>query len=420
MRFRDIFASNQIFALTAKGLEGLKSFFFVLLIANAFGPGELGSFVYVISAIAIISIVSEFRLHSALVLHGSQKEVETSKLIGSAFLINLFFALVGLLITLSLIYLFDDRDEQIGLAVMSLAFFLKIPRAVKAELLAREQAKFIAVSEIFASMVLFGAAFFAFYGKAEFVEYFYVRVLDYLILALGFLYVFHVRVLPLQSLRVDRALCKKLVFESAPLVLSGAAMMLVQKSDVILIKHILDVEAAGIYSAASTVAMIFALVPLTLSEALAPRMFRTKKLSMIEVDRVKYQFSRLIILTGLVLSVLLFLFGGLFIELFYSEEFKGGGQVLAILSLIPLLVALGSCAGQIIVYEGSQNGVFYKSVLGCIVGIALHVILIPIFGLVGASLATVIGFLISNFLSHLLFPKYRRIFFLQCRVILLR
>lgn len=412
MNFKDLISSNQIFAILAKAIEGIKVIGINALVARFYGPELFGQFTFVISIVSIIAVIAEFRLQSLLIKEYSKKDIELRILLGSSLVINVFFALVGF----ALVFVFSTYENDpivaTGLLIYALSFFYKVPRLFRGFFISIEKNILIAKCELISSGLTAILVFLVIYNHYS-VEYVLLsRSLDFLFISVLFILYFYKTQHLLGKIEFKVSVIKHLVFKSAPLVLSGAAMILFQRIDIILVREYLGDYEAGLYGSAANIMVLFSLVPLVLSESLAPKMFRGMDSENYQEIRVKFSF--IIISVGILLSLTMSVLSYPFIYIIYGEEYLAAFNAFLILSFSPLFIALGSVAGQLIVADNTQNWSYVKSVVGCVVTVVSNVLLIPIIGIEGAAISTVLGLFIANFAAHYFMPVYREIFYIQC------
>jgi O-antigen/teichoic acid export membrane protein len=414
MRFSNVYEVNSFFALIAKVLEGAKVLIISVLIARYYGPEDLGRFSFVLGFISIVAVFAEFRLQSVLTKEISEKTYSSGLLLGSAISINLFFSIMGLLIIG--IYAFFESDDVVKLCMLiySASFFFKVPRCYRAFFIANEKNKIIAICEIWSSLFMLFALSFCVYRSVDLYLLVLVRSLDFLVFGF-FSHILFLRDVSKEKFvyQFDMSLAKRLIRLSAPFVLSGFAMILFQRVDLILVRQIIGDYSAGIYSASLNITLIFSIIPLVVSESIAPKMYRAKKNQNL-YGVARQGFVSIVTVVGFLMSIIMFIIGGFLLDGLYGSEYSDGFNAIKILSLCPILIALGAAAGQVIVSDECQQGVFGKSVIALVVTIVLNFVLIPIIGIEGAAVSTVTGLLLANFLLHFFIRDYKYLFKIQC------
>ena len=413
MNFKDIFLSNQIYAFLGKGIEGIKIISINVIVARFYGPELFGKFAFVIAVISIVAVIAEFRLQGVLIREYSKKNIELPVLLGSSLVLNIFFAIIGFALVYWYTYIESDPVVALGVLIYGLSFFYKIPRLLRGFFISIEKNIFIAKCEIISSLITAFVLFFIVYNQYS-IEYVLLgRSFDFFIVSILFIVFFYAYGERLSNIKVDLGVVKYLFFRSAPLVLSGAAMILFQRVDVILVRNFLGDYQAGLYGSAANIMILFSLIPLVLSESLAPRIF--KEIDSKKSKELRFKFSYILISIGLLLSLAMSVLSYPLIYILYGEKYLVTWNVLLILSLSPLLISLGSVAGQLIVADNTQNWAYVKSIVGCAITIILNLVLIPILGIEGAALSTLAGLFIANFAAHYFIPIYRGIFYIQCQ-----
>ncbi len=411
-----MFSKNSMFAFFSKALESGKPLIISALVAMFYSVDEYGQFAYVVAIFMVISVVAEFRLQSILIKKMSTCEPEKIGIIlGSSFLVNFIFACIGFFIVVIFSLYEDSELVSLGLLILSISFFAKIPRAYRALYIANQQYKWIAKSEFVSGVVSLFLIIIFTANKINMLWVFVVRVLDFSILSLLF-YQNAKNLFDYTDIKLsfDFEYSKDLIKLSFPLVISGTAMILFQKLDLIMINNILDNTHTGYYAFAAIFMTLFSMPALIFSESLAPIMFRS-----VDSDcTIKQYFSNVVILVGCFMSILMFLTISPIIDNFFIEKYKESLELISFMSIVPFLIALGAAAGQIIVHDNTQKKSFIKSVIGLCVSVALNVILIPIYGVLGAIISTIFGLLVSNFFGHVFFKEYRYIFVIQCKGVL--
>ncbi|QTH64614.1 polysaccharide biosynthesis C-terminal domain-containing protein [Psychrosphaera ytuae] len=424
MSSRSVLAANNLFALLAKLLEGGKSVLVALLVIQFFSPDEFGVYSVAIAVGSVVAIVAEFRLMGILLRLYSQFPSITSRLITNAIAINIAFALLGISVT-ALSFLFVDELLFQCLILFSLSYLFKFGRCIRGVLVAERQNVWVATIEIISGILVLSSITLALLNNASIQTVVLIRALDFLVVSL--LYVYVARGTSIlerktkQRAKLSPRLIGFLVKKSFPLVLSGAAMLLFQRIDLILIQSYLSSTQAGIYAAATAVVSVFGIVALVLSESLAPKLFTSNKYPQSEEHKrtcdADLRFGQVVMLLGLIMSILSFWISPLVIHCFFSAEYRSAIDVAKVLSLTPFAISLGAFAGQVIIKHKLEQGVFVKSIVACFVSICLNLWWIPQFGITGAAWATVVGLMVANYLSHFFIVRLKPIFVLQNQVV---
>ncbi len=153
----------------------------------------------------------------------------------------------------------------------------------------------------------------------------------------------------------------------------------------------------GYYNAAYMIATMWLFVPLAIVDSAFPVLLQTKQNNP-EAFRPRYQLMLMAVLgIGVCAGIGLCALAPWVVNLLYGAEYAPAANVLRIIAWIGILSNVGSARNIWIQAESRQSAVKYLSLISAIVSIALSVALIPIYGLTGAAIACVGGFVVSSF-----------------------
>src|SRR5690606_19352571 len=109
----------------------------------------------------------------------------------------------------------------------------------------------------------------------------------------------------------------------------------------------------------------------------------------------------------LVTAIPTFLLGEQVITLLYGVEYQAAGFLFSLFSIRLLFTNLGTAKSLYVVNESLFKNSLLNAVVGAITNITVNYFLIPIYGSIGALIATVVSFTLSAFGVDLFFEKTR-------------
>ncbi|WP_363465066.1 flippase [Halogeometricum borinquense] len=193
---------------------------------------------------------------------------------------------------------------------------------------------------------------------------------------------------------------KELFSFSWPLALSSTFVILMLNADLLFLGYLADSTAVGYYRSVRPLSQ-FILLGLTSSVTIYMPLV-TEFFENGSYDSV----GRIYTVTAKWITILTFPLVGVFVAFspevvigFLSEKYKPAAGALAILSIGMygrVLVGPNGATTQAI---GRPRIEFYAAIFGVIVNVILNVILIPLFGIAGAAIATSMGFFAYNILE---------------------
>jgi O-antigen/teichoic acid export membrane protein len=222
------------------------------------------------------------------------------------------------------------------------------------------------------------------------------------------------RLLRLRS-SINRA--KKLLFDSWPLLLSGAAIMVYMKIDQIMLGQMLNDNAVGVYSAAVRISEVWYFIPMVIVASVFPAILEAKKRDELQYQqRLQRLYDLMVALSVFVALPMTFLSNHIVTGLFGSE-YTQAGPILAIHIWASVFVFLGVASSQYFIAENRQILSLQRTLVGAVFNIGLNLLLIPTHGPMGASIATVISYAMADFFSDLLQKETRFMFAMKIKSI---
>jgi len=198
---------------------------------------------------------------------------------------------------------------------------------------------------------------------------------------------------------------EKILKYSYPMFLTSSMMFIMGYVDSFMISYYLNEYQVGIYSACVKLSFIVTFILTSVNGFIAPKI--SQAYSNKDFNRVKniyFDSIKLIILFSLPVFSLLYIFPEFFLGLF-GEEFKVATTTLLIVNSAYLINALCGPVGYVLNMTSNQH-IFMKIILvGLILNILLNILLIPLYGINGASVATLISMAIWNIGSLIVLKK---------------
>ena len=202
---------------------------------------------------------------------------------------------------------------------------------------------------------------------------------------------------------------KSLLSISIPMLLSSSLSLIMGWTDTIMLGMFRSAQEVGVYNVALKVSMITSFTLGAINTIAAPKFAELwGKRDIKGLARVAQQSTKLIFWTSFPVLPLFLIFPKPILGIF-GEEFKVGAVALMILTLGQFVNAAAGSVGYILQMTGHQK--FYQNVvlIGTVLNIVLNWLLIPIYGVVGASIATSITVIFGNVLSSIFIRRNMKI-----------
>jgi O-antigen/teichoic acid export membrane protein len=200
--------------------------------------------------------------------------------------------------------------------------------------------------------------------------------------------------------KIENVLLKKMIIFSLPLLISGILSSFVDVADRFIINDLMDKNAVGLYSFAYRIALIMNVFVISFRTAWTPYSLRMYK------EKEKYptifgaNFTKLIAVSLLVFLIITLFIDDLFSVKIYSISILNPNYERGI-NIIPL-VMLGYIFSGLVSYysvypfvSGKSYHFIISDSIAFVTNIVFNLLLIPVWGLVGAGIATMFSFAFS-------------------------
>ncbi|XQV20866.1 polysaccharide biosynthesis C-terminal domain-containing protein [Bacteroides fragilis] len=250
-------------------------------------------------------------------------------------------------------------------------------------------------------------------------EYFIIATMfDTVLVSGGYFLSYYRKIGKVSYWNFNKKIAFFLIKESFPLVLSGAAVVIYQRIDQVMIKNMIDNESVGYFATAGRFLDIILFLPMILVQTITPLLVRVKEKNIVEYEEKKILFVSIVVWISIVIAISVSLISYWLIYYTYGEKYLAAVPVLQIMSWKTVGMALSVCSGQIMIMEHIQKWAVIRNIIGCCVCVCGNLLLIPVCGIVGSAWVTIITIFFAGFFSCFLIPVYRPIFFIEVKAIL--
>ena len=226
------------------------------------------------------------------------------------------------------------------------------------------------------------------------------------ILSIGLLY-FFLKNRGLIKFQWDKNLAFSLLADSWPLILSSIVVSIYMRIDQLMLQSILGPDAVGQYSAALKLSEVWYFFPVAIVSTLFPAIVASKGLGdIVYFGRLRKLYS-LLVWTAIAIALPVSFFSSYIIDLLYGESYKDASSVLQIHIWGAVFVFLGVAFSSYLTAENMTIRAFSRTAAGAFVNILLNWFLIPLYGVQGAAVATLISQITANLLYDIFDGKLR-------------
>ncbi|MEM7083792.1 MAG: flippase [Pseudomonadota bacterium] len=193
-----------------------------------------------------------------------------------------------------------------------------------------------------------------------------------------------------------------------PFTLLGAANLIIQKTDIILLGVLGSPEDVGIYHIAVQGAMLVSFGFAAINAVLAPNIARLHVTGdRRQLQRLMTVSTRAILAIAVGVLLVLVVFGQFILDRVFGDEFVRGYPALVVLGVGQLINASAGSVGTFLSMTRHERDTARAILAGTGVNTVLNLILIPAFGLIGAAAATALSTVVWNIMMS--YSVYHRL-----------
>ena len=408
--FRKYFA-NTSWLLGERILRMVISLFVGIYVARYLGPERFGLLSYSLSFVLLFSSLASFGLDDILVRELVKQPKQRNDLLGSVFWLKICGTLVmGTTIALILQFKAEDQQTYWMIALITFGFLFQATNVVDFYFQSQVQSKFAVRAQAFQLLATSLFKIYLVWNQAELIWFAFALMLDQAIVAALFLLVYHWKIewFPFFSFRWTQA--KKLMKDAWPLIFAGMVVSIYMKIDQVMLKEMLDAKAVGVYAAAVKLCEAWYFVPSVITASLFPVIISSKQKSDTLYQQRMQKLYDLMVWVSVTVAIPTTFLADWVIEILYGNDFEASATVLQIYIWAGVFTFLGVASFKWLVTENLQRYSFYVLAIGAIINIGSNLLLVPIYGINGAAVATFISYGIGSYAGLAFFKKSRQAF----------
>ena len=381
-------------------------------VARYLGPEQFGLLNFAIAIVALFGTVAGLGLSGIVVRDLVQKPDGTSITLGTAFVLQMIGGFLAFALAVAVVSIIRTDDDLARAIVAILGFALVFKSATVAKywfeskVLSKytvwvENGVFLFMAAIRVGLILIQAPLLAFVWAA---------LAETVLASTILLIVYSRKAGRLSNWRASMTRAKALLLESWPVILVASASMINMRLDQVMLGTMVDNTVVGNYSAAVRLAEVWLILPAIIGPSIYPAIIAAKKVNNELYRKRILQVTKSMIIGVIPVAVIITLLSGQIVHLIFGKQFILAGDYLAlyIWTGVPYLIFF--VLNQMFYIESLLKVGLVISIFTVASNIVLNFILIPIYGGIGAVIATLITTISSTLLSLIILNSKTGIF----------
>ncbi|MEN8215675.1 MAG: flippase [Pseudomonadota bacterium] len=409
-QFRRFILGGTIWSAIFKAVNIGFSFLISIVLARLAGPSEYGTYVYALSICGILGIPAAFGFGGLLVreISSYQSKMRWSLMRGLVIFTNIFslvFSILIFIFAMLIVWFWEDKWTLQEAVTLSIALALLPLNAIKQIWGATLRGlRHILLSQLFSGVV----HNFIFLLLVAIVYVFITQKINAILamemqliaafFSVFFMWFFLNKSYP-KSIKSTTSIfeTKHWIKNAVPFLLINGMQILYIQTDILMIGMIKGMNDVGLYHIATRGAMIIAIISVAVNIPLAPtiaHLFSQGEFT--RLQKIVTLVTRATVLSTLPLVLILLIFGQTLIVFIFGDKFIGAWEAFAILVSAQFIYLLMGPRETLLSMTAYVNYTVIGLMITTILNILLNYVLIPIWGITGAAIATAISGIIGN------------------------
>lgn len=401
-------AKNAGWLISGKLIQMLLSFVVSVLTARYLGSSNFGIINYANAYVAFFTAFCTLGINSVIIKEFADAPEQQGETIGSAIGLRLISSVLSAVMIVAIVSIVD-RNEHTTIVVALLCSVSLIFQAFDTFnywFQSRYASKVTAIVTLVGYLVITVYKVILLILQKNVMWFSASAAVDYACIAALLYVAYRKSGGPKLAFSLKRG--KMLLGKSYHYILSGMMVAIYGQTDKIMLKHMLDESAVGLYSLATSICGLWTFVLAAIIDSMYPTIIQLHaKKERVLFEKKNRQLYAIVIYVSVFVGVMFLLFGEWAIGLLYGQEYVGAAAPLKVVTWYTIFSYLGVARNAWIVCENKQKYLKYMYFAAAIINIVLNYLMIPHWGAVGAAAASLITQIFTSILIPYMIPAMR-------------
>ncbi len=399
---------NAGWLMVAQVLNIVISFFVAAYVTRYLGPSRTGIISFGLSYVGIFSFIATLGIDSIIYRDLVKRPEDEDKILGTAFFIKLMGGLAAfVLITSSVLFIqANDLVTATVTIIIALSYIFQPVGVISYYFQARVKSKISSLVAIGVLLTLSALKLIFIGGHFDIYWFALIFFLEQIFYGSGYLYFYLRENKNIKIWRFDYQLAKSIISDSWPLLFSLIFTSVNGRIDQVIIGKIMDKSVLGLYSTMVKISEIWLFLPNIITVSLFPAIVNAKKVSQQLFESRMARLYNLLFWVSLVMVAGIYVFAWPIVYVLFGTEFLPIVPMMRIYIFSGLAIVFNVALSQWLIIENYTKIALACSIIGAVLNIGLNLLLIPLYGVWGAIIATLISYTAVGF-SIIFFKKTR-------------
>ncbi|MCL1031421.1 flippase [Serratia silvae] len=380
-----------------------------VVMARGLGTEEFGIYNFIMSIVVILTPLTSLGLNAIAVKDFVENKSRELTTLGTTCVLRFFGALAGAAILILIDYIFNVSGSNLfWITLLSLAntftcfqvldFWFQSQLNSKMAVLGRFSVLLISSTTKFIALIYFDASLSTIL---------IIQTCELALSGFAFLLIYSLTGGRISKWNADYSVAKSLLSRSWWLILSGVAEIIYLKIDQIMLGKMVGYDEVAIYAVAAKLSETWYFLPTIIMASFFPLLIKARAESSQAYKQSLQLLTTRLFLLAAVIAILVTFLSKPVIYLLYGAQYAESAIVLSIHIWAGVFVFMRAVLSKWLVIENLLRFSLLTHLCGAVLNIVLNLFLIPPYGAIGASVATIISYSVSSYFSLFIFSRTR-------------
>ena len=398
---------NASWIIASRIVQALLGLVISMLTARYLGPSNYGVINYAASIVAFVLPLMHLGINSVLVQELVRNPDDEGRIIGTATVMTFLSSLlcIGGTVAFAAIANPGETETIVVCALYSILLIFQSLDMVRYWFQSKYLSKYTSIISLVAYSVVSAYKIYLLATGKSIYWFALSNAIDYAIISLSSIFLY--KKIGTQRLGFSKEIGKRLLSIGKYYIISDLMVTVFAQTDKIMLKSMLNSEATGLYSAAVTCAAITQFVFAAILDSSRPAILESKKKSEEAFERNMIRLYSIVIYASLAQSVVMTVGASIIIHLLYGDSYALAAGALRIVVWYTTFSYLGAARNIWILAEGLQKHLLSVNMLGALANVVMNFLLIPLLGINGAAIASLITQFFTNVITGYIIKQLR-------------
>lgn len=412
------YIKNTFWLLAEKLLRLTAGLFVGVLVARYLGSEQYGILAYALSLVAIFNSVIHMGLGGLVVRELVKKPEQIQETLGTVFVLKCSASVVATAGFILVVYISEIvySPQFWSLLIASAAILFQPFQVIDFWFEAQVQGCNSALVKSCALLITSILKIALVFSGAQLLAFVFASTLEAVFLAIFFVWVYISKAkLSLLSWRASKTTAKTLLGQSWLVMVGSFFAIIYLKIDQVMLKWLSGANEVGVYAVAAQLSEVWYFVPVSIVASFYPKLIKLKEDNTSAYNKRMQQIYDLLCFLGFTLALATTFVAQPLINLLYGAQYQEAGVVLAIHIWAGVFIFMRALLSKWILIENELVFSLLTQGFGAVANVLLNLYLIPLYGMYGAAIATLISYAVASYFALLFYQKTRPVFWMMTK-----